>query len=69
MRELLDALREMATSHGAREPERIARRYAGHLAGYREADAVRAVRAASGRNSRLPTPEQILGRLGRCQDA
>jgi hypothetical protein len=68
MHELLQALREMATAHGVREPEPVVRRYAGRLTGYPQAEAVRAVRSASRHNSRLPSPEQILGRLGRGQD-
>jgi hypothetical protein len=31
MHELLEALRDMATAHGVREPERVVRRYAVRL--------------------------------------
>lgn len=65
MRELRAALDAMARSHGVRDPEQIVRRYCGHLVGWPEAAAVRAVREASSRNSRLPRPEQILERLNR----
>lgn len=63
MRELIAAIEQMAAAHGVEATPRLVGRYCTHLAGFREALAVKAVRDASRHNSRLPQPQQILARL------